>query len=171
MNTIRYIFSIFIALFFPVLSTFAQDTLKLEDLVRHLNVQSWIYDGNLLPKHCLVDILEVRKGKVAGVYLGSVNFDEVKRMVILLDNNNPDEKVRVTIKVEGGSSMAGCSLPWKGTKKIDVSAPLTMPFIAGKPIMLCGKIRKVDGIMKTNGDMQDFEEGLALLVTEVKKEQ
>ena len=117
MNTIRYIFSIFIALFFPVLSTFAQDTLKLEDLVRHLNVQSWIYDGNLLPKHCLVDILEVRKGKVAGVYLGSVNFDEVKRMVILLDNNNPDEKVRVTIKVEGGSSMAGCSLPWKGTKK------------------------------------------------------
>lgn len=92
-------------------------------------------------------------------------------MVILLDNNNPDENVRVTIKVEGGSPIAGISAPWNKTKKIDISAPVTMPFIAGKPIMLCGKIREVDGIRSTNGDMQDFEEGLALLVTEVKKDQ
>ena len=37
-------------------------------------------------------------------------------------------------------------------------------------MMLCGKVREVDGITTTNGDMNDFEEGLALLVSEEKSD-
>ena len=171
MNKICCISSILTAMLFSILCSLAQETLKFEDLVQHLNVKSWVYSGKQLPKHFLVQIVEVRNGEVAGVYLGSVSLHEVERMVILLDNNNPEEKVRVSIKVEGSSPIAGFSSPWSKTKKIDISAPVTMPFIVGKPIMLCGKIREVDGIISTNGGMKDFEEGLALLVTEEKKDQ
>jgi hypothetical protein len=159
------------AICFSILCSFAQETLKFEDLVQHLNVKSWIYSGKQLPKHCLVQIVEVRNGEVAGVYLRSAYLHEVERMVIMLDNNNSDQKVRVSVKVEGKDCLTPFCYTSGNTKKIDVSAYITKPFIVGKPIMLCGKIREVDGITNTNGDMKDFEEGLALLVTEEKKNQ
>jgi hypothetical protein len=148
----------------------AQEAIRVEDLVQHLKIRSWIYDGKQLPKQCLVSVVEVRNGQLTDTYLGSVALRDIKRMVILLDNNNPDQKVNVTIKVDGGP-VSGISNDWAKAKKIDLSAYLTMPLTVGKPIMLCGKIRPVNGVSTTNGDMKDFEEGLALVVTEEKKDQ
>ncbi len=170
MNNIYLTLSVLIPIIALRTASIAQESIGIEDLVQHLKIQSWIYDGAQLPKQCQVRVVEVRNGQLSDTYLESMGLRDAKRLVVLLDNNNPDRKVKVTIKVNGGSLVAMTN-DFTKAKAIDVSAHLTLPLTVGKPIMLCGKIRQVDGVHTTNGEIKNFEEGLALVVTEEKKDQ